>query len=1083
MEEKIQARASLGSRLPKFGSSKPIGSYFDRTQNGTHIGLVGKSSVTSGDNKHSNLERTSVLQPNWKKLKHPPNEQIGKEPINSAFGKGHDAKTYSQSQITDDKHIPRLGGTLKTGQQNNMLVSQKEDLNENRLLTSTKFTKNASLGRTSYSGINGCKTQASGFYNSRPITGLQRPRANSVNRIFSNNVPDNIKSFSYVRRSQSFSHSLQNSLQPTTTLARSLSFNREIDPQKPYETHVALRTAPKGNLLSRSDRQYDLPNGNTKPLKSSFTRTYSAGSSSGIKKPNLSNGSVLASPLGYKMSRPSLLKTTRQQFPREIIIDGLKSSSDTFSLKDKMEPMPSDIERSANNKINIEEKVMDTCNFVLCDNLQKQESKDSYYGEDLDELSISSLSSSDKNDLSEDFSDDFIDLEDGNKTIIAVELEKSLTENLPSKNLLKSFQEKCIIDKTDDCIDIKAAVQNALGSTSSLFGEIRSSPDLEYRDQSSLELSPCDSSGGTYMWDEEGMEPLGNVDLCGSHESSEINSLDVLNNLETSDLEEDDLMLNIDLPEDTPSEIENNDNMNAFERTEWNVRQRQQGFWMWPPQRLFEHHLSNADHYFYGRGLACVDTPVERRENTVMLDEITLDHIVQGCVDVKNDLLKLQYFLQQENDHDSLQDLMPSSPITPERQESEPVPKTEDLLREIQQLKEEAKKKDETIQHLENQLTRCTCQGPKGEKPAQRTKYTQTSRRRNTLPILQYSNNILNFTDHSSGRLVTPLHIEDLSEFGPQCPSLCHLEENDANFSQIPELSDLLTKQLKIQDPEDNFEEIKKLEDETNEREHVNGDLEPQNVPSALLVTVTGETKNDLRSKLTVKTSTNQISRPKTLQLCRPKIQNTSTYHKPTNSSIAQNTIPTVKEPQAQTKTSCCLPQLSNGSQSVVQKKSQPQSQKDCSVSQPSTYVASSSISGSSQTLCAPKDQTLSSLSKHNRRLPNLLPPSTGSSKVQSIGSLPPQQVPTADTSRQTNRQSPKTSMLRPPSNFASKLKKPSSPKTETMQPIASNEPPKTQLRSPSVLRPASNKKEVSQEAGESSGLKRQSRLPQPKTH
>ena len=51
------------------------------------------------------------------------------------------------------------------------------------------------------------------------------------------------------------------------------------------------------------------------------------------------------------------------------------------------------------------------------------------------------------------------------------------------------------------------------------------SSDMDYRAGSSFELSPSDSSDGTYMWDEEGLEPIGNVHPCGSYESSEMNSI------------------------------------------------------------------------------------------------------------------------------------------------------------------------------------------------------------------------------------------------------------------------------------------------------------------------------------------------------------------------------------------------------------------------------------------------------------------------------------------------------------------------------------------------------------------------------
>lgn len=48
------------------------------------------------------------------------------------------------------------------------------------------------------------------------------------------------------------------------------------------------------------------------------------------------------------------------------------------------------------------------------------------------------------------------------------------------------------------------------------------SPDVDRHTTSSLELSPSNSSGGTYMWDEEGLEPLGHnthIHRSSSYES------------------------------------------------------------------------------------------------------------------------------------------------------------------------------------------------------------------------------------------------------------------------------------------------------------------------------------------------------------------------------------------------------------------------------------------------------------------------------------------------------------------------------------------------------------------------------------
>lgn len=44
---------------------------------------------------------------------------------------------------------------------------------------------------------------------------------------------------------------------------------------------------------------------------------------------------------------------------------------------------------------------------------------------------------------------------------------------------------------------------------------------------SSVELSPSNSSGGTYMWDEDGLEPLGVPEThpCDNYDDSELNSM------------------------------------------------------------------------------------------------------------------------------------------------------------------------------------------------------------------------------------------------------------------------------------------------------------------------------------------------------------------------------------------------------------------------------------------------------------------------------------------------------------------------------------------------------------------------------
>ncbi|XP_019300344.2 serine-rich coiled-coil domain-containing protein 2 isoform X7 [Panthera pardus] len=269
-------------------------------------------------------------------------------------------------------------------------------------------------------------------------------------------------------------------------------------------------------------------------------------------------------------------------------------------------------------------------------------------------------------------------------------------------------------------------------------------------------------------------------------------------------------MLDVDLPEDAPLENVECDNMNRFDRSDRNVRQSQEGFWKRPPQRWSgqEHyHLSHPDHYHHhgksdlSRGSPYRESPlghfesyggtpffqaqkifVDVPENTVILDEMTLRHMVQDCTAVKTQLLKLKRLLHQHDGSGSLHDIQLSLPSSPEPEDGDQIYKNEDLLNEIKQLKEEIKKKDEKIQLLEHQLaTRCNChQKFKEEKCTYAEKYTQTPWRRIPPQVLQPSSSLPRPTDHAQGKLIKPQHIEAHSECTSQGihQVVAHLDES-----------------------------------------------------------------------------------------------------------------------------------------------------------------------------------------------------------------------------------------------------------------------------------------------------------------
>ncbi|KAJ8404768.1 hypothetical protein AAFF_G00331550 [Aldrovandia affinis] len=204
-----------------------------------------------------------------------------------------------------------------------------------------------------------------------------------------------------------------------------------------------------------------------------------------------------------------------------------------------------------------------------------------YLGEVLEDMSLSSTSSLERNDTSEEYLDDFDNLGDGGLLLFPgpdddaddddglLQPEPRSDDNTPSNGPHGTRLCSFLTDSVDWAAMGLTGVKDDLG-VPRCRGDQAESPDADFPHGSSLDLSPSDSSGGTYMWDEEGLEPLGTTTLpCGSYDS-DLNSLDILNNLdnlESCDLEDDDLMLDVDLPEDG-SLRSDADGMSHFERAD-----------------------------------------------------------------------------------------------------------------------------------------------------------------------------------------------------------------------------------------------------------------------------------------------------------------------------------------------------------------------------------------------------------------------------------------------------------------------------------------------------------------------------------
>ncbi|KAJ8247985.1 hypothetical protein GJAV_G00236870 [Gymnothorax javanicus] len=376
-------------------------------------------------------------------------------------------------------------------------------------------------------------------------------------------------------------------------------------------------------------------------------------------------------------------------------------------------------------------------------------------GEGLEDMSLSTASSLDRSDGCEDFLDDSEDLRDkGEVLLVSAHSREGLTQTRPLGDDIPNHRQQASPTQTCRCEE-----DSAPPSLSSELDRPRSS---------SLELSPSNSSGGTYMWDEEGLEALCCSQACGSYDS-DINPTDVVGRLESCDLEDDDLMLDSDLPEDA-SLHSDPDGMSHCEHSE---RGGPQGHWRrrqprWSGKNHFQNENRRSGPQQGGPG------PAVRADGHMgALDLMTLKHMAQDCVSVRAQLLQLRSLLQMEEV--SARQGEPFSAVqSPESQEdSSTALQMEELKHELQRLREELKRRDRTIAQLTQQqavpacAVRCPCQQGaqvgRGERRSHHDKATQTPWRGHAPQVLLPSKPSLGDL-HSPQRLANPAPSEGHSE-------------------------------------------------------------------------------------------------------------------------------------------------------------------------------------------------------------------------------------------------------------------------------------------------------------------------------
>ncbi|XP_016378431.1 serine-rich coiled-coil domain-containing protein 2-like [Sinocyclocheilus rhinocerous] len=725
MERKAVKQLNMVSRLPKFASC-PSGITMTAFPQGSAPESKGGPLV-----RHNNLTRLQSL--NWRKGE----EDIGNKVQHSD---SLDEETSVTPVMVTKKPSPAAAVKCKSAvptSQSSCPRSIPQPSKTFPCMTTPKCLLTGNPLNNDMASQNGVSVGNGQCGSSGPGVGHVSQQRTLQSKLSLSN--DSIKSDSKdsIVRSQSFTHSKRATCPTNPPITRSFSFNKATELAKELPRPLAQSPVAKSSLIQPNTvlseekvNKYGIPRPavttsthllQTNTIKKSLLPSFSG------KKPSV---------LSYRLTRPTLTK-----HPRPVLLGIVQKDAE---LSKNVQDTTKIAETSSEPSSNIE-----SIETSPTETYFKAKEAEGSLGPSLEDMSLSSSSSVEHNDTSEEYMDDFDNLGNGGETLLPV-----LNEGLDHFGLCKddnSLISECNEESSVTSLHtfLSETVDWAgmgLAAGKDGFEHETLSPLGDFPHGSSLDLSPSDSSGGTYMWDEVGMEALGGSGHpCGSFDS-DLNSMDILNNLEnveSCDLEEEDLMLDLDLSEDA-SFVVDTDGTSPYECSEkdgWPTqRRRRQQLWGRHDQ-FCRKNRSGILQSFDGRK----EQGLERsRSDHVTLDELTLKLMTQDCSSVKEQLLLLKTLLQMETDSSAEDTLEANTPSSTDQSLLDQ--KVELLLKEVQELRDELKSKERMIAELSQQLSspvedmQCRClQGSESNKesPEHQDKDTQTLWKAHNFQILQ----------------------------------------------------------------------------------------------------------------------------------------------------------------------------------------------------------------------------------------------------------------------------------------------------------------------------------------------------------
>ncbi|KAM8852286.1 serine-rich coiled-coil domain-containing protein 2 isoform 1-T3 [Synchiropus picturatus] len=719
MEDKSSIKSAMVSRLPKFGGRSSGSGSAPPTNCSTQqpVTATQDSKATPTVSRPNGVIRSSPFSLKWKK-----NE--GTVPSPSAPTSPGDASVDKTQLPTLTKEVKSTTpGTPKVRRSGplTVAVSSPKTIHKQTPISPQVGAKFSPLNGGPKIGpnstLNASRT-GSETRLARPRPSSSSPRSSSQDSLSQSSESLKNLALDNMVRSNSFTHFKQIPSPSSQPMTRSFSFNRAVELAKPlantqlqpprssFLKPPQLSNGRAGAVLDGSHlgsgstiggRQYSratlstsslptlsipsaptTPSALKKPLLPSCVFNKSLGTSGGGLSFRLARGQV-------KQQKPILPCQVKGDVGQPAMSDcgGLLGIAvDIAPITDADKAVsPSDSDGSSGNG-----GARDGGNSVPSSGLTA--------GETPEDMSLSSASSLDRGDTSEEFQDDF---ENGADIFSDGEAHDDRKTAHQTATRLQNF-----LSATMDCVTVDLTGHNDESPMEDSQGPLVMSPDRGDACQDlSLELSPSNSSGGTYMWDEEGLEPLGGpVPLpCDTYDDSELNSVDILNNLDApsnGELDDDDLMLDVDLPEDGTHEF---DAMSQSERGRRPGQRRKHHRWSGPENFYNESRSLFFPHYDAHKFSRISSQPIlsENRHQglAVTLDELTLDHMNQDCSTLKKQLLKLKSLLQLE-DTDSPADVAEEV----EDNTSATSRQLEEMIKEVQMLREELRSRDKTIVQL-----------------------------------------------------------------------------------------------------------------------------------------------------------------------------------------------------------------------------------------------------------------------------------------------------------------------------------------------------------------------------------------------